>query len=129
MNYQPLHAASILALAGTTLALFHLGCGGVGAARGPTDAGTPADAGDPRITRFPLDFGPWMIAAGPDGNLWFTEREDRFTDGGELAAPAARIARTTLAGDITEFSLPAGSDPGGSLPARTTRCGSRNPAL
>lgn len=64
------------------------------------------DAGDPRITRFPLapHSGAWMIAVGTDGNLWFTERGDGTT-------PVAIIGRITLAGEITEFSLPGGSQP------------------
>jgi streptogramin lyase len=45
-----------------------------------------------------------MIVAGPDGNLWFTERGDGTT-------PVAIIGRITLTGEITEFSLPAGSQP------------------
>jgi virginiamycin B lyase len=45
-----------------------------------------------------------MIAAGPDGNLWFTER-------GDSTSVVARIARISLTGEITEFSLPAGSQP------------------
>ena len=44
---------------------------------------------------------PWGIAAGPDGNIWFTE------DG------AARIGRITTSGVITEFSLAAGVCPYG----------------
>jgi virginiamycin B lyase len=38
------------------------------------------------------------IAAGSDGNLWFTE---------ELGD---RVGRITPAGRVTEFSLPSGSD-------------------
>jgi streptogramin lyase len=48
------------------------------------------------ITEFPLPpagSAPTAIAAGPDGNLWFTEYNDR-------------IGRITTAGVITEFPLP-----------------------
>jgi streptogramin lyase len=46
---------------------------------------------------------PGVIAAGPDGNLWFSDR----------ATPAApKIGRITSGGAITEFSLPATSVPG-----------------
>jgi streptogramin lyase len=49
------------------------------------------------VTSFPIptaDSGPRGIAAGPDGNLWFTEF---FED---------KIGRITTAGVITEFVLP-----------------------
>ena len=58
---------------------------------------------------------PGVIAPGPDGNLWFSDR----------ATAAARIGRITPAGAITEFS-PAG-DPASrarSRPARTATSGS-----
>src|SRR5262249_31193257 len=45
------------------------------------------------------DAGLSSISAGPDGNLWFVERS------------ADRIGRITPAGVITEFNLPAGSQP------------------
>jgi len=55
------------------------------------------------VTEFPTpttDSAPWGIAAGPDGNLWFTE-----TNGN-------KIGRITTSGTITEFPLPtAGSGP------------------
>jgi hypothetical protein len=68
-------AALILALVGVGLA---------GVARGQV------------ITEFPLpgsDSNPGGIAAGPDGNLWFTE------------FAARQIGRITTAGVITEFSI------------------------
>ena len=46
------------------------------------------------ITEFPLptdEFSPNGIAAGPDGNLWFTDR---------------KIGKITTAGNITEFPVP-----------------------
>jgi len=46
--------------------------------------------------------GAWGIATGPDGNLWFTEQDDKNV---------GRIGRITTAGAITEYTLPAGSDP------------------
>jgi streptogramin lyase len=56
------------------------------------------------VTEFPLPGsrcgGAAYIAAGPDGNLWFTE----FCD--------TRIGRITTAGVVTEFSIPtSGSGP------------------
>lgn len=45
-----------------------------------------------------------MIAAGPDGNMWFTER-------GHSVPPSGKIARITLSGEITEFPLSDGSQP------------------
>ena len=57
------------------------------------------------ITEYPLptaDSGPVGIAAGPDGNMWFTEAFGR------------RIGRITPAGAITEYPLPTvDSYPGG----------------
>ena len=45
---------------------------------------------------------PWGIAAGPDGNLWFTERSSN------------KIGRMTPTGTVTEYSLPvAGGYPAG----------------
>ena len=74
MTDQQPCGSSVLAVAIATLALSHLGC------------------------------GTNERAAGPDGNLWFTER-------GDLTTPVASIARITLTGEITEFSLPSGSQP------------------
>ncbi len=51
------------------------------------------------VTEFPIPTAssrPGIIAAGPDGNLWFTEYS------------ANQIGRITTAGAITEFPLPAG---------------------
>src|SRR5260221_6038429 len=47
--------------------------------------------------------GPWDIAAGPDGNLWFTEGDGN------------RVGRITPTGKVTEFSagLTAGGFPEG----------------
>jgi streptogramin lyase len=49
------------------------------------------------ITEFPLPAGsnPSGIAAGPDGNLWFTE-----------FSVNPKVGRITMAGEITEFSTP-----------------------
>jgi hypothetical protein len=44
---------------------------------------------------------PWGIAAGPDGNLWFTE------------IVANQIGRITTNGVVTEFAIPPGSNPRG----------------
>jgi streptogramin lyase len=51
------------------------------------------------------DSGPWGITAGPDGNLWFTERHPQ----------SGRIGRITPAGKVTEF--PAGPAPTVSITA------------
>jgi virginiamycin B lyase len=57
-----------------------------------------------QITQFPIPSsstpagnGPWGIAAGRDGALWFTE------------ANVSRIGRMTTSGAVTEFPLPAGT--------------------
>lgn len=60
----------------------------------------------PHITTFPLKIAPYKasgLAVGPDGGLWFAE----------MAAPSPstapdKIARFTLSGQLTEFTLPAG---------------------
>jgi virginiamycin B lyase len=56
------------------------------------------------ITEFVIptpESGPRALAAGPDGNIWFSEFR------------ANRIGRITPAGEITEFELPRpGSGPG-----------------
>jgi streptogramin lyase len=65
-------------------------------------AALPASAGDPlgEIKEFTAGLRPNSepnrIAAGPDGNLWFTER-----------ANPARIGRITTAGTIDEFTVAA----------------------
>src|SRR5437899_11025778 len=72
-------------------------------------AAPPVGAGDPlgQITEFTTGLtpnnGPNRIAAGPDGNLWFTER-----------ANPARIGRITPTGNINEFmtTLTPNSEPG-----------------
>jgi hypothetical protein len=49
------------------------------------------------ITEYPIptaDNSPFGITAGPDGNLWFTERGSN------------KIGRITTSGNITEFTLP-----------------------
>ena len=60
---------------------------------GQVTAYSPGSAADP---------APMGMAAGPDGNMWFTQ-------------PSGAIARMTTAGDVTEFStgLSAGSTPEG----------------
>src|ERR1043165_2611925 len=42
---------------------------------------------------------PWGIATGPDGNLWFAERD------------ASSIGRSTPTGQIVEFPLPESNFP------------------
>ena len=59
----------------------------------------PVGAGDPvgQVTEFTAGLtpnsGPNRIAAGPDGNLWFTQN-------------VGGIGRITPTGDITEFAIP-----------------------
>ncbi len=54
------------------------------------------------ITEFPVPAAPWLIAAGPDGNLWFTE------------FGANKIGKITPAGVVTEYGIPtANSQPFG----------------
>ena len=67
-----------------------------------------------RSFRFRRRAAPGGIAAGPDGNLWFTESN------------ANKIGRITTAGVVTEFSDPHGQQRtlSGSRPARTATCGS-----
>jgi streptogramin lyase len=60
-------------------------------------AGLPGLAAAQAITEFPIPTPasqPFGIAAGPDGNLWFTERG------------ADKIGRITPAGIFTEFPVP-----------------------
>jgi streptogramin lyase len=57
------------------------------------------------VTEFPLPVassGPLGIAAGPDGNVWFTE------------TAGSRVGRVTPAGNVTDFSNGAGVSTGGS---------------
>jgi streptogramin lyase len=58
--------------------------------------------------------GPTGITAGPDGNVWFTDRGE-----GEEGKPF--IGRITPAGKITEFSIPAGMQ--ANLPERSRPMG------
>ena len=62
---------------------------------GSTPAATPS------VTEFTggisADSNPFSIAAGPDGNLWFTDEADR-------------IGRITPAGTVTEFSAGIGAN-------------------
>jgi virginiamycin B lyase len=51
------------------------------------------------------------IAAGPDGNLWFTE------------TGASKIGRMTTSGIVTEFSLPIHDDPGTGGPSTSLPAG------
>src|SRR5215212_7695318 len=63
-------------------------------------------AADPAgvITEYPLPTAgssPWGIAAGPDGNLWVTER---------TAQGVGKVARVTTSGVFTEYSIPTGGN-------------------
>jgi virginiamycin B lyase len=73
-------------------------------AAGQVNARSDFPAFRPAMSEFPLPTAastPYAIALGPDGNLWFTQR-DRH-----------KIGRITSAGAITEFPLAAGSSPTG----------------
>jgi streptogramin lyase len=68
----------------------------------PTATPSPTPTPEPpnRIQEFTLPkprSAPYAIAAGPDGNLWFTEIN------------AARIGRITPAGAFTEYEIPSGT--------------------
>ena len=65
-----------------------------------TDYNLAANGGNPGST----PSAPPAIAAGPDGNIWFTDE-----------GPIKAIGRSTIGGAVTEFSsgLPAGSVPFG----------------
>jgi streptogramin lyase len=63
-------------------------------------AGLTSPASAQTISEFPIPTSgsyPWGIAAGPDGNLWFTENLGN------------KIGRITPAGAITEFAIPTSS--------------------
>jgi virginiamycin B lyase len=49
---------------------------------------------------------PTAIAAGPDGNLWFTEGAMTGPTGSPDGAPPGRIGRITPRGQIADFVLP-----------------------
>jgi len=75
--------------------------------------GWPTRAAAQIIQEFPpgsseLSSLPIAITAGPDGNLWFTERFGSCS--APLIAGCSKIARITTAGVITEFPVPT---PGG----------------
>jgi uncharacterized repeat protein (TIGR01451 family) len=70
---------------------------GLGLAMGLACAGTPSAIASACITEYATpttNSGPDLIAAGPDGNLWFTESSGN------------NIGRITTAGVITEFPIP-----------------------
>src|SRR5216683_2733732 len=71
----------------------------VAIAFGSSQAG---DAADPAgvIAEYPLPTAgssPWGIAAGPDGNLWFTERAANGVD---------KVVKVTTSGVFTEYPIP-----------------------
>lgn len=79
--------------------------GAKGTASGAGKTPTPPSKAAPTITEFPLptaNSSPGGIAAGPDGNLWFTE----VTCPAGAACTNGRLGRITPAGQITEFPLP-----------------------
>jgi streptogramin lyase len=78
------------------------GCSGCGDIPVPARFSAIAPATPPLFRAFPSAVGsvPVGITAGPDGNLWFTERDGN------------RVGKITPAGVITGFALPtAGSGP------------------
>ena len=85
----------------------------------PGDRADHPGRGDHRVLNRPAPRQlPAGIAAGPDGNLWFTD-----------AGATRAIGRITPGGAITEFStgLNAGSEPSGSRRGPTATCGSPTP--
>ena len=70
----------------------------------PTQPLTPRKPPVARVTEFliaPRDVNvhPFDLTFGPDGNLWFTEKD------------AHKIGRMTTSGRLTEFALPTGLRP------------------
>lgn len=65
----------------------------------PIEIGAPQSLRGLEVTEFPLAAGsfPQGIAAGPDGNVWFTETGSN------------RVGRITPSGVITEFALSGGA--------------------
>ena len=60
-----------------------------------------AHAAPPTVSEYPTlagSAGPFGIAAGPDGNMWFAERN------------ANNIAKITPSGSVTEYPVPANSE-------------------
>ncbi len=85
-----------------------------GAGAGPVLSGSAIGRITPagRITEYPLpstdpgnDSYPGGIAAGPDGNMWFTETTSRYSRRGTVHVRSA-VARITPRGRITEYPLP-----------------------
>ena len=71
---------------------------------------TPSGA----ITEFPLPgdpsiFSPGEITKGPDGNLWFTVAGQNDPTSANI--PTGLIGKITPAGAVTEYVLPAGTQP------------------
>lgn len=59
------------------------------------------------VTEYPLpnaNSGPFQIANGPDGALWFTEAGPENYNG--TPAGGNRIGRITTSGDITDYAIP-----------------------
>lgn len=80
MRHRKLEAGLILALAGIALV-----------------CATPDVALAQTFTEYPIPTGasrPWWITLGPDGAMWFTERDGN------------KIGRIDAAGTITEFPIP-----------------------
>ncbi len=71
-----------------------------GIASGGDGAPPTSDSGGAggSFTSFAVTNAPNAIAAGPDGNLWFTE------------SPGKNIGRITTTGAVTEFPIPSGND-------------------
>ncbi len=67
----------------------------------PEDTTTYSYRTAPQDNEYALPSGsaPWVIAQGPDGNLWFAN------------VGTSKIGKITPAGGITEYALPNGSEP------------------
>src|SRR5438067_405640 len=80
---------------GALLSVLLLGVSLAAAVRGQSCAEFPMTTSGV-ITEFPIptpDSDPYVLTAGPDGNLWFTESE------------ANQIGRITPSGEISEFPI------------------------
>ena len=70
---------------------------------------TPNRQPERTIKEFPLipGYQPGSITSGPDGALWFIEMNPNAQN--DSTALSSKIGRITLAGQISEFSLPSGT--------------------
>ena len=80
-----------------------------------TDIGYIEQIASTTLTEIPtptLHSSPWAILPGPDGNMWFAEREGAVYNSDGSSFNAAHIGKVDAAGNITEYGL-GGVTPGG----------------